>query len=326
LDKLGNQTSVIRVQDDDVKRFEAAKKAAENGDAAAQYDLGLMYNDGRGTRTDRAEALVWIRRAADQDIGSAQRRMGDAYFDGAGVEQSYVTALQWFTRAANLNDAASQFRLGVMYDEGLGTTADARIAEDWLRKSARANIRDAELRLDKKARLLDLVSYAEQELASALDNLPTDVLRNEARDLLGKLVIVHEPLTLPALEGLRKDADRATRLLADTRTYLRVATEANREVEAIETETSSITFDAPMLQEIRAHVARVKAALRKGDYNGLLEARRKLALFYDKEKLAKLRDARSKGFASWEEYERFLAEREKLSKSGIRPKAPSTPQ
>ncbi|HHS83748.1 MAG TPA: sel1 repeat family protein [Gammaproteobacteria bacterium] len=38
--------------------------AAENGDAMAQYRVGLMFRDGRGTRTNLSRAFLWLHVAA----------------------------------------------------------------------------------------------------------------------------------------------------------------------------------------------------------------------------------------------------------------------
>ena len=40
--------------------------AAEEGDAHAQYSLGLCYADGEGVAEDKAEAVKWFRKAAEQ--------------------------------------------------------------------------------------------------------------------------------------------------------------------------------------------------------------------------------------------------------------------
>lgn len=42
------------------------QKAAEKGDARAQYSLGVMYLDGIGTQKDKKEAMRWLKKAADQ--------------------------------------------------------------------------------------------------------------------------------------------------------------------------------------------------------------------------------------------------------------------
>ena len=46
--------------------------AAEQGYADAQYDLGLMYAEGRGVVEDDAEGVVWLRKAGDQGHAEAQ--------------------------------------------------------------------------------------------------------------------------------------------------------------------------------------------------------------------------------------------------------------
>ena len=46
--------------------FAALVRAAEQGDAEAQYNLGLMYLEGLGVKQDNVEAYAWIRTAAAQ--------------------------------------------------------------------------------------------------------------------------------------------------------------------------------------------------------------------------------------------------------------------
>ena len=49
---------------------------AEAGDAEAQNNLGLMYFNGRGVAQDEAEAVAWYRRAAEQGFANAQYNLG----------------------------------------------------------------------------------------------------------------------------------------------------------------------------------------------------------------------------------------------------------
>ena len=46
------------------------RKAAEQGDAAAQYNLGVIYYNGEGVTQDYAEAVKWYRKAAEQGYAS----------------------------------------------------------------------------------------------------------------------------------------------------------------------------------------------------------------------------------------------------------------
>ena len=68
---------------------------AEQGNARAQYGLGVMYDKGRGVPQDYAEALQWYRKAAEQGYALAQNNLGAMYEDGAGVPQDSVNANRW---------------------------------------------------------------------------------------------------------------------------------------------------------------------------------------------------------------------------------------
>ena len=46
--------------------------AADQGDAAAQFNLGVMYDNGRGVLKDEAEAVRWYRLAAEQGDADAR--------------------------------------------------------------------------------------------------------------------------------------------------------------------------------------------------------------------------------------------------------------
>ena len=76
---------------------------AEQGDASAQFNLGLMYAKGKGVPQDAQEALKWWRKAAEQGNASAQSNLGSTYEFGVGVPQDFVRAHMWF----NVSVAAS---------------------------------------------------------------------------------------------------------------------------------------------------------------------------------------------------------------------------
>ncbi|MGA2170957.1 MAG: hypothetical protein ABSG62_22455, partial [Terracidiphilus sp.] len=52
------------------------RKAAEQGYADAQFNLGVAYAYGEGVRQDYARAAVWLRKAAEQGHAEAQRSLG----------------------------------------------------------------------------------------------------------------------------------------------------------------------------------------------------------------------------------------------------------
>ena len=76
------------------------RKAANQGDARAQYNLGLVYTDGQGVAQDYAEAANWYRLAAGQGHFIAQYNLGLMYADGKGVAHDFVQAHMLLNLAA----------------------------------------------------------------------------------------------------------------------------------------------------------------------------------------------------------------------------------
>jgi TPR repeat protein len=52
--------------------IDALRARAEQGDASAQHNLGVMYDNGQGVPEDDAEAVRWYRLAADRGLAGAQ--------------------------------------------------------------------------------------------------------------------------------------------------------------------------------------------------------------------------------------------------------------
>ena len=57
-------------------QFAAMKEMATKGDAAAQYDMGARYAEGRGVTRDASAAIGWFEKAAAQ--GQARRNIASA--------------------------------------------------------------------------------------------------------------------------------------------------------------------------------------------------------------------------------------------------------
>ena len=73
---------------------------AEQGDAVAQYNLGVLYRDGQGVPQDYKTAVKWTRLAAEQGDADAQHNLGSMYRKGQGVLQDYKTARKWYRLSA----------------------------------------------------------------------------------------------------------------------------------------------------------------------------------------------------------------------------------
>jgi hypothetical protein len=73
---------------------------AEQGIAVAQYNLGVMYDNGQGVMQDYAAAVKWYDLAAAQGFADAQYNLGNMYAAGKGVVQDDVVAVKWYDLAA----------------------------------------------------------------------------------------------------------------------------------------------------------------------------------------------------------------------------------
>ena len=70
--------------------------SAEQGTAAAQHNLGLMYDNGQGVLQDYKEAVKWYRLSAEQGDLDAQLKLGVSYGMGRGVPKDYALAHMWW--------------------------------------------------------------------------------------------------------------------------------------------------------------------------------------------------------------------------------------
>ena len=75
--------------------------------------------------------MKWYKLAAEQEIGSAQYNLGVMYDQGRGVPENDKTAVKWYRLAAEQGHTKSQFNLGAMYEMGKGVKPDNVYAYMW---------------------------------------------------------------------------------------------------------------------------------------------------------------------------------------------------
>ena len=106
-------------------------KAEEQGDAEAQPNSGVMYDEGDAVARGGAAAVKRLRKAAEQGDAEAQVDLGKAYGDGEGVEEDDAEAVEWYLKATEQGDAEAQFNLGLAYGDGTGVEQDFVLAHMW---------------------------------------------------------------------------------------------------------------------------------------------------------------------------------------------------
>jgi localization factor PodJL len=183
---------------------EALREAAANGDPRAQYEIGMIYAEGKAVGKDSQQAVVWYETAAAQGFANAQYRLGTAYEHGMGVEKDLEQAKLWYLRAAeagnrmsmhnlaallasapddqrDFNGAArwfeeaakrgvvdSQFNLGMLYARGLGVSQDFAESYKWFAIAAAHGDKDAAKARDDVAKSIEATQMSEvkEKLAS----------------------------------------------------------------------------------------------------------------------------------------------------------------
>ena len=158
------------------KALDACRKLADQGEAFAEYDLAIIYDQGLGVSQsnkdavkyyttaankgyapaqdrlgtiyakgildlplDYQQAANWYATAADQDFPPAQYALGVLYELGHGVPQNYAQALKYYTAAADQGYPPAQFALAYMYVNGKGVKQDNVQAYVWLDVAAAVN-------------------------------------------------------------------------------------------------------------------------------------------------------------------------------------------
>ncbi len=127
---------------DDAQAFIWFRRAAEQGFAPAQYELGTMYAAGQGVQQDNTQAVAWYQKAAAQGNTDAQKVLNTMQANMTGNNERPVRgaggqdAVQAVRRAAAQGLAQAQYNLGLMYAEGRGVQRDDVQAVAWLQKAA----------------------------------------------------------------------------------------------------------------------------------------------------------------------------------------------
>ncbi len=123
------------------------KLAADQGNAEAQNNLGVMYDKGQGVTQNYQEAARLYKLAADQGYARAQFNLGVLYSNGTGVTQNYQEAARLFKLAADQGHALAQAKLGVMYYMGQGVTQDYILAHMWFDLAAASSLEGPDRKL-----------------------------------------------------------------------------------------------------------------------------------------------------------------------------------
>jgi TPR repeat protein len=115
-------------------------KEARIGDAAAQYDVALMYANGVGVGKDVAQAFAWTKAAAEKGHAVAQYLLGSAYTSGLGTPKDVQKALFWFVRSYEQGNEKAALKLAKVL-----SVEQSALAFQFLIESAEKGVAEAQL-------------------------------------------------------------------------------------------------------------------------------------------------------------------------------------
>ena len=154
------------VEKDDEKAVEWYTKAAEQGHPDAQYTLGMVYGypwSYEGVVQDFKKAVEWFALAAEQGHSEAQFILGLCYDMGNGVAQDFEKAVEWYTKAAEQGHTQAQYSLGLCYENGKGVAVDFETAVEWYTKAVESSKPDPYVQAQSRL----------NKLQTRLDRLPS---------------------------------------------------------------------------------------------------------------------------------------------------------
>lgn len=73
------------------------KRLANQGNSTAQYNLGVVYERGKGVGANIPQAMIWYRKAAENGRPDAQNNLGVLYAEGRGIPRDLEKAYIWLT-------------------------------------------------------------------------------------------------------------------------------------------------------------------------------------------------------------------------------------
>lgn len=179
---LGTAVSLLGNNESPAVGLQWLIKAAEQGDASAQYQLSSLYLDDNYPYKNYKEGVKWLRLAIKNGVAPAYNDLGVSYGKGQGVPKDRKKALSYYKMGVKYNDPLA------MYNYGLATFRDTNNAEEiqeglaYLEKAASRDILCASFELGKAYASGKKVPEDREKAQSAFSKNLQDVLYSDNSD------------------------------------------------------------------------------------------------------------------------------------------------
>jgi len=110
------QELYVKATNGDATALHQLSVIADSGMANAQYDVGVIYSQGKVVPQDYDKAVSYFRKAADQGDSNAQGFLGSLYVLGHGVPKDYKQAFYWLDKSAAQGNAIAERELTSLHN------------------------------------------------------------------------------------------------------------------------------------------------------------------------------------------------------------------
>ena len=212
-----NKSSVATVEKD----FNWYLKAAEQGNAKAQFEVGCCYDKGEGVEKNTEKAFNWYMKAAEQGLVGAQFAVGGHYFFGLSIEKDEKEGLKWFKKAAEQDNRVKKFVVSLEKnrEKDKKTKSELLTAVNEIKKEE-SNTTNAEVlkRLDDMAR--DIAEIKENLSKNNIQIKPEELTAFVIMQFGGVFDTLYHSVITPVCEKLgykpvRADESCGERILED---------------------------------------------------------------------------------------------------------------
>ena len=134
--ELNNKSKEFLTKGDYKSAVPLIKQAAEKGNAEAQYNYGVCFQQGVEVSKNDSIANLWFANSAKQGWKDAQFKLAYSFATGRGVKKDYHQAFQWSLKCAEQNDPECMFNVANCYHEGIGIEKNLDSMLIWATKLA----------------------------------------------------------------------------------------------------------------------------------------------------------------------------------------------
>ena len=139
---------IYETVDDDYKQAQLSYNiAAKLNDSIGQFDLGLIFDKGKGQPVDFAKAKDQYLESANNGLSPSMVQLAGIYFNGLDGSTDQEQALYWYKKAADLGNKDALYQLGLLSETGVATKLDFSEAMRYYQKSADCGDAKAKLAL-----------------------------------------------------------------------------------------------------------------------------------------------------------------------------------